>query len=161
MATHQLRAGMVGMGMIFDETYRPFFEKAKTAGVYDRGFGDVDVQLAAVASKTGKRAAAYLQSAGDRINRFENFVGDNAAAEMVKAGINFGCVATPDDRHFAAAKAVLDAGAHLLVEKPSVLRAYLRQWAFEVNQFFQGVGADAPDAEIARIAPGYPVFRIE
>ena len=122
MATHQLRAGMVGMGMIFDETYRPFFEKAKAAGVYDRSFGDVDVQLAAVASKTGIRAAAYLQTAGDRINHFDNFVGDNAAAEMVKAGIDFGCVATPDDRHFAAAKAVLDAGAHLLVEKPSVLK---------------------------------------
>jgi deazaflavin-dependent oxidoreductase (nitroreductase family) len=46
-------------------------------------------------------------------------------------------------------------------EKPVILRAYLRKWAFEVNQFFQGVGADAPDAEIQRIAPGYPVFRIE
>ena len=29
-------------------------------------------------------------------------------------------------------------------EKPAILRAYLRKWAFEVNQFFQGVGADAP-----------------
>ena len=46
-------------------------------------------------------------------------------------------------------------------EKPAILRAYLRKWAFEVNQFFQGVGADAPDADIARIAPGYPVFRIQ
>lgn len=45
-------------------------------------------------------------------------------------------------------------------EKPAVLRAYLRKWAFEVNQFFQGVGADAPEEEIKRIAPGYPVFRI-
>lgn len=45
-------------------------------------------------------------------------------------------------------------------EKPAVLRAYLRKWAFEVNQFFQGVGADAPEEEIRRIAPGYPVFRI-
>jgi deazaflavin-dependent oxidoreductase (nitroreductase family) len=46
-------------------------------------------------------------------------------------------------------------------EKPSILRAYLRRWAFEVNQFFQGVGADASDAELLRIAPGYPIFRIE
>ncbi len=45
-------------------------------------------------------------------------------------------------------------------DKPAVLRAYLEKWAFEVNQFFQGVGADAPEAEIRRIAPGYPVFRI-
>lgn len=120
--THQLRAGMVGMGMIFDETYRPFFEKARAAGLYDRRFGDVDVQLAAVATKTGKRADAYQQSAGDKINRFQNFVGDHAALEMVKAGVDFACVATPDDRHFAASKAVLEAGAHLLVEKPSVLK---------------------------------------
>jgi len=45
-------------------------------------------------------------------------------------------------------------------EKPSILRAYLKRWAFEVNQFFQGVGADASDAELARIAPQYPIFRI-
>ena len=36
-------------------------------------------------------------------------------------GVDFVCVASPDDRHFAAAKAVLLAGKHLLVEKPSVL----------------------------------------
>jgi len=46
-------------------------------------------------------------------------------------------------------------------DKPPLLRAYLRKWAFEVNQFFQGVGADAPEAELQRIAPGYPIFRIE
>jgi deazaflavin-dependent oxidoreductase (nitroreductase family) len=46
-------------------------------------------------------------------------------------------------------------------EKPHLLRAYLEKWAFEVNQFFQGVGADAPDEELRRIAPEYPVFRIE
>src|SRR5205085_9426802 len=36
-------------------------------------------------------------------------------------GLDFVCVATPDDRHFEAAKSVLQAGKHLLVEKPSVL----------------------------------------
>ncbi|WP_280723665.1 nitroreductase family deazaflavin-dependent oxidoreductase [Kitasatospora sp. MAA4] len=45
-------------------------------------------------------------------------------------------------------------------EKPDVLRAYLTRWKFEVGAFFQGVGPDAPDAELLRIAPGYPVFRI-
>lgn len=53
------------------------------------------------------------------------------------------------------AREILDA------EKVPILRAYLRRWAFEVNQFFQGVGADASDADIARIAPGYPVFAID
>jgi hypothetical protein len=56
------------MGMIFDETYKPFFENARANGVYDRAFGDVDVQLSAVASRTGKRAEAYKQNAGDRIH---------------------------------------------------------------------------------------------
>jgi hypothetical protein len=28
----QIRAGMVGMGMIFDDTYRPFFENVKSKG---------------------------------------------------------------------------------------------------------------------------------
>ena len=44
---------MVGMGMIFDETYRPFFEQVRETGLYDRSFGTVDVDLAAVASRTG------------------------------------------------------------------------------------------------------------
>jgi deazaflavin-dependent oxidoreductase (nitroreductase family) len=45
-------------------------------------------------------------------------------------------------------------------EKPELLRAYLRRWRFEVGQFFEGVGPEAPEAELRRIAPGYPVFRL-
>ncbi|MBV9324554.1 MAG: nitroreductase family deazaflavin-dependent oxidoreductase [Chloroflexi bacterium] len=45
-------------------------------------------------------------------------------------------------------------------DKIQVLRAYLRRWRWEVGQFFQGVGPDAPDSELARIAPEYPVFRL-
>jgi hypothetical protein len=45
--------------------------------------------------------------------------------------------------------------------KLPVLRAYLERWKWEVGQFFQGVGPDAPDSEIARIAADYPVFRID
>jgi deazaflavin-dependent oxidoreductase (nitroreductase family) len=45
-------------------------------------------------------------------------------------------------------------------EKPSLLRAYLRKWKWEVGAFFGGVGPDAPDAELRRIAPDHPVFRI-
>ena len=29
-------------------------------------------------------------------------------------------------------------------EKPPILRAYLKEWAWEVNQFFGGVGAVSP-----------------
>ena len=45
-------------------------------------------------------------------------------------------------------------------EKVPVLRAYLKRWKWEVGQFFQGVGPDAPEADLAAIAPGYPIFRI-
>ena len=116
-----LKAGMVGMGMIFDETYRPFFETAHREGLYDRRFGDVSVQLAAVATRTGNRAANYKKSAAERIADFQSFHGDDAMEELLTCQPDFVCVASPDDRHFEAAKAVLLSGAHLLVEKPSVL----------------------------------------
>lgn len=45
-------------------------------------------------------------------------------------------------------------------EKAAVLRAYLRRWGWEVGAFFDGVTATSPDAELARIAPLHPVFRI-
>lgn len=116
-----LRGGMVGMGMIFDETYRPFFENARQNGIYDRRFGLCGIDLAAVASRTGKRADAYRDAANHRIGRFRSFVEPNSIGQLLEEDVDFVCVATPDDRHFAAAKATLEAGKHLLVEKPSVL----------------------------------------
>src|SRR4051812_5386528 len=118
---HVLRAGMVGMGMIFDDTYRPTFEALHAGGLYRRDFGYVDVQLAAVATKTGKRARAYKSSAADRIADFTSFEGSDSVARAIEAGVDFLCVASPDDRHFSAAKAALEAGKHVLIEKPSVL----------------------------------------
>jgi deazaflavin-dependent oxidoreductase (nitroreductase family) len=46
-------------------------------------------------------------------------------------------------------------------QKPDVLRAYLKRWKFEVGVFFDGVDANASDAKLLEIAPGYPVFLIE
>ncbi|ONM46645.1 nitroreductase/quinone reductase family protein [Nocardia donostiensis] len=45
-------------------------------------------------------------------------------------------------------------------DKLPLLRDYLRRWGWEVNRFFEGVTKDSPDAELAAIAPGVPVFRI-
>ena len=45
-------------------------------------------------------------------------------------------------------------------DKLPLLRAYLTKWAWEVGAFFQGVGADAPDDDLRRIAPLHPIFRI-
>jgi deazaflavin-dependent oxidoreductase (nitroreductase family) len=46
-------------------------------------------------------------------------------------------------------------------EKEAILRAYLGRWKWEVGQFFDGVGPDSAPAELRRIAPRHPVFRIE
>jgi len=116
-----LRAGMVGMGMIFDETYRPFFEQAHARGLYDPAFGICRVPLVAVASRTGSRADAYRTAAAGRIGEFKSFREPDAAGQLLAAGVDFVCVATPDDRHFAAAKGAIVSGKHVLVEKPSVL----------------------------------------
>jgi deazaflavin-dependent oxidoreductase (nitroreductase family) len=45
-------------------------------------------------------------------------------------------------------------------EKVVVLRAYLKRWKWEIGKFFQGVGPDSTEAELAAIAPEYPIFRI-
>lgn len=117
----QLRAGMVGMGMIFDETYRPFFERVHAEGMYDRRHGVVSIPLVAVASKTGKRAENYRAEGEGKVHPFVSYAGDDAVDQMLKAGVDFACVATPDNRHFEASQKILEAGCHLLVEKPSVL----------------------------------------
>ena len=118
---HSLRAGMVGLGMIFDETYRPFFEKAHAEGIFSNKFGICRVHLAAVASRTGSRAEKYRNEAGNRIGRFESFKEPDSIGQLLKGGVDFVCVASPDDRHFSAAKAAILAGKHVLIEKPSVL----------------------------------------
>ena len=46
-------------------------------------------------------------------------------------------------------------------EKPPVLRAYLDRWGWEVGQFFEGIDKGSSDADLAGIAPGFPVFRLE
>ena len=46
-------------------------------------------------------------------------------------------------------------------DKVTVLRAYLKRWKMEVGVFFEGVGADATDAELLAVADRHPVFRID
>ena len=45
-------------------------------------------------------------------------------------------------------------------DKIEILRAYLKRWKLEVGVFFDGVSATSSDAELRRIAPDHPVFRI-
>ncbi|MFQ6229072.1 nitroreductase family deazaflavin-dependent oxidoreductase [Nocardia sp. NPDC002869] len=46
-------------------------------------------------------------------------------------------------------------------DKVPLLRLYLERWGWEVGRFFEGITKDSTDAELAEIAPGFPVFRIE
>jgi hypothetical protein len=46
-------------------------------------------------------------------------------------------------------------------EKIPILKAYLKRWKAEVGVFFRGVSADSPEADLRRIAPDHPVFRVE
>jgi deazaflavin-dependent oxidoreductase (nitroreductase family) len=46
-------------------------------------------------------------------------------------------------------------------DKVPILRAYLKRWKAEVGVFFDGVSATSEEADVARIAPKHPVFRIE
>ncbi len=60
-------------------------------------------------------------------------------------------------RHIEAFRATELADA----DKVEVLRAYLARWKMEVGVFFDGVSADSPDEELARIAPRHPVFLVD
>ena len=44
--------------------------------------------------------------------------------------------------------------------KVEILRAYLRRWKMEVGVFFDGVGPDSTDEQLAAIAPRHPAFEV-
>src|SRR6266404_5387381 len=118
---NRLRVGMIGLGMIFDETYRPLFEQLHAGGLYGRDYGFVDVELAGVASRTGARVERLRQDSGSKLDSFRSVSGSNSVQQLVENDLHVVCVATPDNRHFEAARTALLAGKHVLIEKPSVL----------------------------------------
>jgi D-galacturonate reductase len=117
----EIRAGMVGFGMIFDETYRPVFESERPLLFAPRSENRVWVRLAAGASRTGTRVERFLADSKRADGPFDNFSGPSAVEKLVGSPIDAICVATPDDRHFEPARLALEAGKHVLIEKPSVL----------------------------------------
>lgn len=120
-ADRRIRLGMIGLGMIFDETYRPLFERLRRTGLASHEFGFVDVELSAVASRTGRRSGQLMASRDNLLGHCDEFAGPTAVADLVRLPLTAVAVATPDDRHFEAARLALDAGKHVLIEKPSVL----------------------------------------
>ncbi len=113
---------MVGVGMIFEETYWPLFQQVHAEGLYRRDTGPIDVELAALASRTGSRAPGYIEQASRLgMPSPRSCTGTDAIAKLLASNVDAVCVATPDDRHFDAARQALAAGKHVLIEKPSVL----------------------------------------
>lgn len=46
-------------------------------------------------------------------------------------------------------------------DKPAIIRAYLKKWAWEVGAFFgDDVKADSPEETLLHVAPGFPVFKV-
>jgi deazaflavin-dependent oxidoreductase (nitroreductase family) len=46
-------------------------------------------------------------------------------------------------------------------DKPDILRAYLKKWAWEVGAFFgDDVKPDSPTETLLHVAPGFPVFKV-
>ncbi len=45
-------------------------------------------------------------------------------------------------------------------DKVPIIRAYLKEWAWEVGAFFDGMTATSDDATVLTAAPGFPIFRI-
>src|SRR5439155_10593528 len=115
---HALRAGMVGLGMIFDETYRPFFEAAHRDGLFRRETGLVEVEFRAAATRTGSRGETLKAKKLHGLTAFANCRGADGVEELLKQNVDVVCIATPDDRHFEPAKKALASGKHVLIEKP-------------------------------------------
>ena len=45
-------------------------------------------------------------------------------------------------------------------DKTPVLREYVRKWAWEVGQFFEGIDKSSTDEQLQGVAAGFPVFRV-
>ena len=75
---------MVGVGMIFEETWWPLFQQVHREGLYQRATGLVEVEMAALASRTGKRAASYVLEA-ERLGMpaIRNLTGSDAIEQML------------------------------------------------------------------------------
>lgn len=114
-----LRIGMAGLGMIFEETYLPVFDKLAKSQLNDPAITPQAICLAATLTRTGARAAKYKSHPA--FERTKHFTAADDAQSFLDS-VDVVCVATPDDRHFALARLAIAAGKHVLIEKPSVLR---------------------------------------
>ncbi len=115
---NKLRIGLAGLGMIVDETYRPLLRELLERPLLLLNRELVDVQLAAVASRTGAKAAAIATELNPQL---VSYTGSSSGQQLALSDVDIVAVATPDHRHFEIARDALSCGKHVIIEKPSVL----------------------------------------
>ena len=116
MEIRKIRVGMIGLGMIFQETYLPvFLQNRGLVRISEKGF-TYEIQLVGVASRTDRAHQFIKDTFG-----VPCFFGDDCVEQMLALGIDALCVATPDDLHMVPALEALNHSCHVLIEKPSVL----------------------------------------
>lgn len=122
MQNQQLRFGMAGLGMIFEETYLPVFLQASEMPLWSQKTGPVTVSLDALYSRTGIRGNKIISLHGINLGNPKNYLVNSSSSLHGLNALDALIVATPDDRHFDLSLQALHGGKHVLVEKPSVLK---------------------------------------
>ena len=97
----------------------PVLRAGRTRGrLYDPSFGVCTCRWRPWPAAPASGPRRIARRPRGRIGQFESFTrAGRASSKLLASGVDFVCVATPDDRHFAAAKAALAAGKHVLDRK--------------------------------------------
>jgi deazaflavin-dependent oxidoreductase (nitroreductase family) len=138
-------------GWFTRNVFNPFVGWLARRGVSIAGSQELEV----MGRKTGKPrrtpvnpldfdGGRYLVAPRGEVQWVKN-VRANPSAKLIKGG---------ETEEIMLSEVVEDA------ERVPLIRAYLEKWRWETGVFFDGVKADAPDEELARIAPDHPAFRI-
>jgi len=107
---------MVGLGMIFRETYLGVFEKSQKRPRLSLDGLPYQLEWVGAVSKTGKSHQEIQSRYG-----VPCFHGETGLSQLLALKPDVLCIATPDDAHLAPALDGLGADCHILLEKPSVL----------------------------------------
>jgi predicted dehydrogenase len=135
MADRRIKIGLIGAGMFGGDVHLRAFADLQRSGLsgflgrlgldeYSRPLADVEFDLVAVATRSeasaGRAADAYAQSTG---RRPETFHGSTPWKDVLAAhpDLDVLAVATPDNLHTEPVLAALEAGCHVIVEKPMCL----------------------------------------
>ncbi len=116
MKKNTIRIGMVGLGMIFRETYLPVFQQGRGRIKLTQEDNPYEIQLIGVASQTERSHSTIREQFG-----IPCYAGPDAVNQLLSLGIDALCIATPDGTHHFPALQGLRHGCHVLIEKPSVL----------------------------------------